>query len=150
MATVVNAKAAAGIQRREPHSGVVAVKAVFAHPTTGDGTAAGDIIEMVKVPKGAMILDMALSSEDIDTNATPTVTLDVGDGGDVDRFIDGTTIGQAGGIVRLGSGVVAAAIDGAHGFVYTDDDTIDIKVVDAAATKAAGNITLTVLYTMED
>lgn len=150
MATVSSTKVASTVPAREPHSGVVAVKATYTHPATGDGSAAGDIIQMVKVPKGAMILDLALSAEDLDTNGSPTITLDVGDGGDVDRFIDGATIGQTGGIVRLGQGVAAAAVDGAHGYVYTEDDTIDVKVVDAAATKAAGTITLTVLYTLED
>lgn len=148
MATTASSKVASTVPEREPHSGVFALKATFAHPTSGDGSAAGDIIQMVKVAKGTMILDMALSAEDLDTGTT--IEFDVGDGDDVDRFIDGTTIGQAGGIVRLGSGVAAAAIDGAHGYVYPADDTIDVKVVAAATGKTAGTITLTVLCTMED
>lgn len=149
MATVQSTKVASGVQQREPHSGVVAVFATYAVPATGDGSAAGDFIEMVKIPKGATVLEVILASEDLDTNGTPTITLDVGDGDDVDRYIDGSTIGQTGGVARLGSGVAAAAVDGCR-YTYTADDTIDVKIVDVAATKAAGNIQLTVLYTMED
>lgn len=150
MATVSGSASATTIPAREHFgSALNSVVSTFAHPTTGDGSAAGDIIEMVKVPKGAVVLEVWLTSEDLDTSTAPAIELDVGDGGDVDRFIDGATIGQAGGIVRLGSGVAAAAMDGAFGFAYTVDDTIDVKVVAAAGTKAAGTITLGVLYAMQ-
>lgn len=149
MATVSSSKVADTVPTRTPHNGVVAVKATYAVPASGDGTAADDIIQMVKVPKGATILDVTLTSEDLDSNGTPTIVLDVGDGDDPDRFIDGSNVAQAGGVARLGSGVAAAATDGLF-YTYTAEDTIDVKVVTAAATKAAGNITLAVLYTMED
>lgn len=150
MATITSTQVNRGDQARAGIPGVIGVKGVAAHPATGDGSAAGDILQMVTVPKGATILDMALSAEDLDTNATPTITLSVGDGDDDDRFIVASTVAQAGGIVRLGVGVAAADIDGAHGFKYTAQDTIDVKIVAAAATKAAGNITLTVWYTLDE
>lgn len=149
MATVTSDKVDAGIPAREPHSGVCSVKASFTVPTTGDGSAANDVIQMVKVPDGATVLEVIFTSEDLDTNATPTIVFDVGDGGDADRYIDGTTIGQTGGVIRLGSGVAAATADALF-HTYTADDTIDVTVTAAAATAAEGVITLTVLYTMED
>lgn len=146
--TLTTSKVAAGIQPRTPHSGVVAVKGVYA---LAAALVVDDVIQMVKIPKGAMILDMVLSAEDLDSGGSPAIVLDVGDGGDTDRFIDGSTIGQAGGVIRLGSGVAAAVADGTNGYVYTADDTIDVYVQVAPATGATtGNITLTVIYTMED
>lgn len=149
MATVQSSKVASSVPAREPHSGLFVIHASYSVPETGDGTAAGDVIQMVKVAKGTKIIDVVLSCTDLDT-AGPTGSMDVGDGDDVDRFIDGTTIMQGGGIVRLGQGVAAAAVDNAHGYVYTQDDTIDVLVVAAATTKAAGVLTLTVYATMED
>lgn len=149
MATVTANKAAASVQPREPHSGLFVVTSEYTVPATGDGTAAGDVIQMLKVAKGTKIIDVILTCTDLETGG-PTGSMDVGDGGDVDRFIDGTTIMQTGGIARLGSGVAADVIDNAHGYVYTVDDTIDVLVVAAATTKAAGVLTLSVVATMED
>lgn len=148
MATVVADKAAATVTERAIHAGVTSVVSTWTVPATGDGTAAGDVIQMVKVPKGAVILSVDLACTDLDTGG-PTGSMDVGDGDDVDRFIDGTTIMQAGGIARLGSGVVAADIDGALGYTYPADDTIDVLVVAAATTKAAGVLVLAVTYALE-
>lgn len=134
---------------RETQGGVFHRVATFAHPTSGDGSAAADVIQMIPVAKGTTVLQVWLTAEDLDTNGTPTISLDVGDGGDADRFIDGSTVGQAGGIATIGSGVAAAAIDG-FPYTYTADDTIDVTVAAAAATKAAGNITLWALLSMEN
>jgi len=126
-------------------------------PRTGEGVIAvvskytqaaayviNDVIQMVKVPKGAVILDVALSCEDLDTHATPTIVLEVGDGEDTDRYITGSTIGQAGGLASL------ARYNG-HGYQYTANDTIDVKVTTAPATGTTDkSIMLTVLYTMHD
>lgn len=103
---------------------------------------ADDILQVVKVPSGFRVLEVILSTTDLDTNGTPTITFDVGDGGDVDRYIDGTTAPQAGGIARLDS--IAGA-----GYRYTEADTIDVKVASAVATGATtGTVKLTVIGTM--
>lgn len=133
---------------RTPHQGVFHRKATYTFPTTGDGTTANDIIQMIPVSKGTTVLDLILTVEDIDTNGSATVVFDVGDGDDVDRYMDGITTGQAGGVATIGASVAAAAVDGVF-FTYTADDTIDIKVVTAAATKAAGVVTLVAILSME-
>lgn len=100
-----------------------------------------DVIEMVNVPKGARILELILETDDLDTNGAPAIVLDVGDGSSTARFIDGSTIGQAGGLDRLGSNL---------GYRYTAADTIDVLVQVAPATGAtSGTIKLAVCYTME-
>lgn len=149
MATVQSSKVAETVQTRTPHNGVFALKATYAHPTSGDGSAAGDVIQMVKVARGTTVLDVILTCEDLDSNGSPTISLDVGDGGDADRYIDGSNIGTTGGVHRIGQGVAAATADGLF-YTYTEDDTIDVTIAAAAATKVAGNITLVVLCTMED
>lgn len=102
----------------------------------------GDVVQMVKIPVGAIIQDVTLSSTDIDTNGTPTVSLVVGDGSDTDRFITTSTIGRAGGVARLDSQV-------GHGYAYTAEDTIDVVITAGPATAAVGTFVLTVDYTME-
>ena len=149
MATVTSNKVADTVTRRTQHEGLTSVVASYTIPATGDGTAANDIIQMVKVPKGAVILDLKVAITDVDTNATPTHVFDVGDGDDVDRFIDGSTKGQGGGLAVLGDSVAAAVIDNALGYAYTADDTIDVKVVTASATKAAGVLVMSVIYAQE-
>lgn len=142
MATLTTADVAAGVQTRTPHSGVAAVSATF---TLTAALAGADVIQMVKIPKNAQILDVILTVTDLDTG-TPAIVLDVGDGDDVDRFIDGATTGQAGGTVRMGSGITTAT----NVHTYTADDTIDVTVATAPGTGATtGTVTLAVLYMME-
>lgn len=105
-----------------------------------------DIIQMVKVPLGATVLELILSVDDLDGGSA--LVLDVGDGADDDRYILGTTIGQGGGTVRLGSGVTGAAAAGALNYAYTAEDTIDVHVDTAPASVGTGTVALAVIYTM--
>lgn len=141
MATVLGTKTATTVQRRVGLEETVVVS-TFAVPATGDGTAASDIIEMVKVPAGATVTEVSVWLTDVDTNATPLHEISVGDGGDVDRFILASSIGRTGGRANLDNPVGA-------GYLYAADDTIDVKVTAAAATKAAGTLTMVVRYTMD-
>ena len=147
MATVTSTQAAETVQPRTYHAGVNWAHGTYSVPETGDGTAEGDVIELVRVPNGARVLELVFTSEDLDS-ATSHV-FDVGYGGDVDVFIDGTTIGQSGGVARLGAGVAAAANDLVF-HKFTTEDTIDAKVITASGTKVAGVISLAVLYSLDD
>ena len=105
--------------------------------------ALNDVIQMVRIPQNATIISMTLSADDLDSNGSPAIVLDVGDGSDTDRFIDGSTIGQAGG--------VEPAINNKAGHLhqYTSEDTIDVLVQVAPATGAtSGTIKLSVIYTL--
>jgi hypothetical protein len=51
---------------------------------------------MVQVFAGETVHDVKIKSSDLDGGAE--LIYDVGDGDDVDRYIDGSTIGQAGGV----------------------------------------------------
>lgn len=101
-----------------------------------------DVVQMVKIPKNAVIDEVILGSDDLDTGGAPAIVLAVGDGTTADRFITGSTVAQGGGFARLG--VVAGM-----GYTYTADDTIDIKVTTAPHTgTTSGTVSLTVIYHM--
>jgi hypothetical protein len=136
--TYASAKAAAGITRKVEHQGNVSVTASY---TIAAALVINDLIQMVKIPKGATILEILLAVPDLDSNVSPAVTLDVGDATTADRFIAANTVGQAGGVARIDQ---AAGV----GYTYTADDVISVKVHAAPATSAiTGTITLSVLYT---
>lgn len=139
MATFTSAQAAASKPARATGLNGVAVT-VYGEYTMLAAPANGDVFQMVRVPNGARILDMALSSTDIDTNGSPTATLSVGDGGSTARFLVASTIGQAGGIVQ-GIGVF-----GALGYQYTAEDTIDVIIPTGPATGAIGTLKMWVTY----
>lgn len=156
MATYVAPKAGAGVQPHDFKPGSNWITSTFTladaiDSTDGGGTggaalANADVIQMLKVPKGARVLEVILTTTDLDTNGTPTLSFDVGDGDDVDRYIDGSTIGRTGGTDRLGSGIVTNT----QAFTYTANDTIDVLVAAGPATGAtSGTISLTVGFTTD-
>lgn len=142
MATTYSSTAVAStVPARSPSSaGLTAVKATYA--LTG-ALVVNDVIQMVKVPLGAVIYGVVLSVPDLDSAGSPAVILAVGDGSDDDRFITGSTVGQAGGVAMLNAA-------SGHGYTYTADDTVDVKVTTAPGTSATtGTITLTVVFAKE-
>lgn len=128
---------------KQARGGVGIVSATSKYTLTG-ALVQDDVIQMLKIPAGAVIQEVILSCTDLDTASSPAIVLEVGDGDDPNRFIDASTIGQAGGLDRLGT-------HGGHGYQYAAADTIDVKVPTAPATGATtGTITLTAIYTMQD
>jgi hypothetical protein len=110
---------------------------------------ANDIVELCKVPAGAVILGGFLRMEDLDSNATETLDVDVGTSADADAFgnfgvLNGdavTNVLPEGGILlplhgTLKDGPVACSVE----------TTIQLTFIAAAATFAAGTITLVVHY----
>jgi hypothetical protein len=106
--------------------------------------ALNDVIQSPPLPKGAVVYDVMLAVTDLDTNGAPTITLDVGYGGDPDYFIAASTVGQTGGVAR------AAAVTAAVPLALTVNDTIDVLVKAGPATGATtGTVTLVVHYVMQ-
>jgi len=115
---------------------------VYATYTVTAALVVNDVIQMVKVPSGAIITGVTIGATDLDTNGAPAIVLDVGDGDDTARFIDGATVGQGGG----SSDTLAVA---GFGYTYSADDTIDVIVQVAPATGAtSGTISLRVAYVL--
>lgn len=111
--------------------------------TVAAGLAAGDIIEMLPLPAGVEIVDVLLLTDDLDSNATPTLALDVGlvsgDAGEADNartcgneFFAADTTARAGGVARM------SRIGGFRVSRSDMDRGIGIKVATAAATLAVG------------
>lgn len=113
--------------------------------TAGAALVINDTIGMVKVPIGARVGEIVLTVTDMDTSTG--ILLDVGDSGSANRYIAASTIGQTGGTVRLGSGIITAT----SAFTYTADDIITVKVNTAATGTAATTFTLSiaVFYTTD-
>lgn len=139
--TYTTSKTAAGVQEREFSGGVNSISASY-DIATGSAFVINDVVQMVKVPLGARILDVQCVVPALDSSTG--VVWAVGDGGDDDRYITGSTVGRsgAGGLVRKGT------VTGEY--TYTADDTIDFKVTTAATGTASttGTIYLTVTYTL--
>ncbi|WP_331373763.1 hypothetical protein [Sinorhizobium chiapasense] len=125
----------------------------FAHQLSA-APSAGDILELAMIPAGTRVVEMILDSDDLDTNGTPTLTMDVGlmsgSFGDEDQartcgaeFFSGSSVAQAGGSER--PSLKTAFRTGKSNV----DRSIGIKFPNAAATFAAGTIGLTVIVSTE-
>lgn len=97
----------------------------------------GDIINLFHMPKGAVIKEIIVDFDDLGTGTT----LDVGDGNDVDRYIDGADTATAAGTARIN------AIDGRNYRIGTTagDEIITAKNLGGSAT---GTIKATVFYSV--
>jgi hypothetical protein len=137
--TIAAAKAAA--IPKYIHTGVIGV---YATVEIAEALEADDVFQMVTVPTGAVILDVILATDDMDTGGTGLL-LNVGFGGagaNEAKFIaDAPAHTAANNVTRLNQ------VDGL-GYEFTAEDTIDV-VVDTAPTTGAtsGTISLVVLYT---
>lgn len=115
------------------------------------GSAAlGDVYQLVQIPNGYTIMDMLLDVDQLDSNGSPTVVLEVGDSVSASRFYSGATVAKTGGIA-------VPTVPGTIGYSYTVGGNqgqfsggqagatiIQAQVTTAAATFKAGNVRLSV------
>ena len=85
---------------------------------------------MVDVFAGETVHKVVIKTDDLDTGTT--IILDVGDGSDPDYYIDGSTVGQAGGTDHIDANIAPKE--------YSSDDTIDILVQVAPTGGGTGTI----------
>ena len=90
--------------------------------------AANDVVQCLNIPAETFVINAGI---EVLTATSSSVTLDVGDGGDVDRFIDGLDS------TSTGHGAQVANASNV-GHVYGTADTLDVKVLGAQDT--AGKI----------
>ena len=86
--------------------------------------AANDIVQMLNVPAETLVINAGL---EVLTASASGVTLDLGDGGDPDRYIDGLDS------TSTGLGALVTNVSNV-GHVYSSADTIDVKVIGASDT----------------
>jgi hypothetical protein len=120
-------------------AGIGNMKTITATREAASALVINDVLQMVPVPRGAVVHHIELVTDDLDTDGSPGVVLDVGDGDNPDRYIDGSTVGQDGGrhnvpLLSMGS------------YVYPQEDTIDILVAVAPVATGTGTLQLTVTY----
>lgn len=105
---------------------------------------AGQVLLSLPVPARTVVAALDLTTSDLDTNAAPTITLNVGDTADVDRFLAASTVARAGGVVEVRPAASAW-------WRYGAADSVTVRVGTDAATDAAGSVTLTAyVYPGED
>jgi hypothetical protein len=127
----VNAKRGLGLQAR------------YASYEFSAALVVNDVFQMVPVYSGESVLGVELFVDSLDTSTG--VVLDVGDDGDVDRYIDGSIIGRS-----SAGGAQKGNVGSAQGHVYTADNTLDVLIQAAPTTSTtAGTITL-VAYVVGD
>ena len=97
-------------------SGAIGVR--YASFEASTALALNDVIQIVDVFSGETVHDVVIKTDDLDTGTA--LVLDVGDGSDTDYYIDGSTVGQAGGTDEKDANVAPKE--------YSADDTIDILV----------------------
>lgn len=102
----------------------------YAKFTATTAIALNDVIQMVDVFAGETVHNVVIKTGDLDTGTA--LVLDVGDGSDTDYYIDGSTIGQAGGTDTLDANVAPKT--------YTADDTIDVLAQVAPGGGGTGDI----------
>ncbi|MDH2239074.1 hypothetical protein N5K27_22455 [Pigmentiphaga sp. GD03639] len=114
-----------------------ALKAASVVFDLGAALVVNDVIEGPTLQRGSTVLDVILVATDLDTGGSPAIALDVGPTSNPDAFIDGSTVGQAGGVARGASAPVT----------LTGNEPINVTVATGPATGATtGKISLTVLF----
>lgn len=155
MATFTADRAAAGFPVFQSHqSGVVCVATgtyeIAANPS------AADIFEMCRVPAGAVVFDGVLYAEDLDTNATETLDLDVGwaangvEAADPDGFgnlgvVDGDAVAGYKPEVGLRYPFGGVLLTGGPQ-AFSNETIIQVTANAGAATGGTGTLTVVVYY----
>ncbi len=93
----------------------------FSSYVTLGSESAGPDIEFFRLPTDAVLLEMTLSSTALGTS----VTLQVGDSGDDDRFITATSHASA------ATTVMTTSLPGSVGYKFTDNTDIVVKTAGA-------------------
>ncbi len=115
--------------------------------------AVNDIWEMVQVPNGYAVESVYLDCDQLDSNVTPTITLEVGDAGAASRYIAASSVARTGGVqvnnVAASTGYVNPLQNpnggtGQFSGGNAGATTIQVQVTAAAATFKAGNVRLAV------
>lgn len=133
------------VAQRKGVSGPLKAGAVIHATATVTCTAAPattDTLQFFYLPAGATVLYAILEASDMDTNGTPTLTLNIGDSGSAARYFSASTVGQA------GTTAVSTAASGIN-YLNTAKTLVTGTAANNAATGAAGTVTLTILYRMD-
>lgn len=121
---------------------------------TAAEVANGNILEFFRLPINAIVTDAYLKVDQLDTDGTATLTIDVGHDGDTDAFVDGSTLAQTGGTVQLTTNLPLLPRDPTDPtqndndpYTIEEGTVVSARFATAAATAAAGDVTLAIEFT---
>ena len=100
----------------------------------------GDVVQMMKVPRGAIISNLQLWTDEFGGG---NITFTVGDGNAAARYL-----GSASSSASIA--VALSLLRSAVGYTYTADDTIDVAVTTTTSATAVGVIKMRVTYTLDN
>ncbi len=120
------------------------VKFAYGRYAMGGSELITEVIQMVVIPKGAIV--MRNLSHVAWTDLGGTMTIDVGDGDDDDRYCSGLTGGSDSAALTTFEEAIGAGLDYIP-YEYTAEDTIDVLFDAATTPNATGIIYMHVFYT---
>lgn len=135
--TTIATRAAASFPAYQPLGSNVGVAWAEVDLATSQMEAA-DIVRMCRVPRGARVIAGWLYVDDLDTGTT--ITVDIGDDDDADRYVAASTGARSAGVITFGRSATLQA------YTYPAEDTIDVRF--PAAGNQAGKILMYVIYTL--
>lgn len=142
MASYSATRALTGTQPIARPEGVIGIFSKFAL-TAALGS--GDTVALGTVPAYAVMLDVILATDELDTGASAAITYSVGDSTSPARFISGAAQGNT---VPLAPTHMNVA--GGMGYQQTANEPLVLTVTHAPSTGAAsGNVYFTALYSFE-
>ena len=152
--TLTSTRAAASFPVAQSHT-AGAVLCAYGTYAVAANVEDGDIFAMCKVPAGAVVIGGWLNADDMDTNATETLDMDIGWAANGSDAADPDGFGNLG--VWQGNAVADIHPEAFNHFplggvlkdgpvTFAAETTIQIECNAASATFAAGDMTLTVLY----
>ena len=97
---------------------------------------ASDTIELAVIPAGATITEIVLGN---DNGLGTTMTLDVGDADDADRFIDGADFSGDATVARIDEGAGV-------GYTYSSETTLIATAATAASGTTDGTLKAVITY----
>lgn len=123
---------------------LVTQQCTIAVPSSGNGTALNDTLGLFVLPARAILRSFSLKTDRLDSNGSPTLTLDVGYTGTPQAFV----AAWAGAATALVAGAPNSveATSAAYGYQPTVDTPIFATVHAAGSTKGAGNLVATMNY----
>ena len=109
--------------------------------TVNPALSAGDVIQMVRIPNGATVTDVAFWT-DLFGGGNATIT-GVGDGGSNNRYIASASTSASIAIALI-------MVPGSIGYSYSAEDTIDITIGTVTSASAVGELSLRISYTLDN
>jgi hypothetical protein len=127
-----SSKVADGVQPKGLRVGLVAVTATYSLTVSNTP---GDVIQMVKVPKGATPVYVAVAG------GAGKQQIDVGDGVNTARYLSDKSSSAAMGLTPINTVYTP--------YTYSTDDTIDIRVSLVSTSTLVGGYTMVCIYSMD-